>query len=74
MKYVVDRVEEGYVIIENDNAYIKLKAEDFDFEVSEGDVLLMVDGVFVKDDRATESEKNRILDLQSRILKKNKNF
>ncbi len=74
MKYIVDRIEDGVVVLEGDKSHVTLKLSDFDFELSEGDVIYNKEGKFFKDDSEKDSRKRSILDLQSRILKKNKNF
>ncbi len=70
MKYIVDRVEDGVVVLEGEKSLITFKISDFDFEIADGDVIYYKEGKFFKDDSEKDSRRKSILDLQNRILKK----
>lgn len=56
--YTVDRIENDYVVLENRNNLdmIDVKITEFNYDVSEGDIVLYKDGKYIKD----EEETNRI--------------
>lgn len=70
MRYIVDRIEEGYAICESDdenNALISIKIDEIPFLLREGDVIYFEDNKWIKDD----FEKDEIA---SRIEKKMNNL
>lgn len=56
--YTVDRIENDYIVLENRNNLdmIDVKITEFNYDVSEGDIVLYKDGKYIKD----EEETNRI--------------
>lgn len=68
MRYIIDRLEEGLAICENERKeMIRLSRESLPQEVKEGDVLNELDGIFSRDEEATETRrremKKKLMDL-----------
>ena len=60
-KWIVDRIEEEYVVIENGKEIINLSKNEINFEIKEGDVLSKdEDGKFTLDYEETISRKEYI--------------
>lgn len=60
-RYIVDRIEEKYIILEKGGNILSLKKEEINFVVKEGDILVKKeDGIFVLDKEASESRKEYI--------------
>lgn len=60
--YTVDRIENDYVVLENRNNLdmIDVKITEFNYDVSEGDIVLYKDGKYIKDEEETNRIKNNI--------------
>ena len=60
-RYIVDRIEEKYIILEKGGNILSLKKEEINFVVKEGDILVKKeDGIFVLDKEASEERKEYI--------------
>lgn len=65
-KCVVDRIEEEYIVVENDNGMVSIPKEEIDFEVKEGDVLITDEnGKYILDKEETIARKEYIDNLIS---------
>ena len=73
-KLIVDRIEEGVTILEKEDlSHIALPTADFQFPLSEGDILLY-DGVdYIKDEAEKATVKNKMLLMQQKLKEKSKN-
>ncbi len=60
--YTVDRIENDYVVLENRNNLdmIDVKITEFNYDVSEGDIVLYKDGKYIKDEEETNRIKSNI--------------
>jgi len=60
--YVVDQSLDDKIVIENYKTKEKkiIKKSDLVFRVKDGDILKLVDGKFVKDDKLKEEKKNNL--------------
>lgn len=60
-KYIVDRIEENYVVLENgkDNVF-NVKKSDIIGNIKEGDILYIKDNLYFIDERITELRKKEI--------------
>jgi len=68
MYYIVDRIEEEYVVLEKDNTMINIKKEEVGFNVKEGDVLKKdKEGKFALDKEATKNIKEEIEEIVANI-------
>ena len=69
-KYIVDRIEEGIIILEKeDMTHIEIDKNDFPFEVSEGNVLIYDSGAFFHDNDEENIRRKRIFEKQKNIFK-----
>ena len=60
--YTVDRIENDYVVLENRNNLdmIDVKITEFNYDVSEGDIVLYKDGKYIKDEEETKRIESNI--------------
>ena len=60
-KYIVDRIEENYVVLENgkDNVF-NVKKSDIIGNVKEGDILYIKNNLYFIDEKATKMRKEEI--------------
>ena len=60
--YTVDRIENDYVVLEDRNNLdmIDVKITEFNYAVSEGDIILYKDGKYIKDEEETNRIKSNI--------------
>lgn len=63
----VDRIENGFAVIETDNGRIEVSRSSLSDGVKEGDVVLFENGVYRKDAEATEKRKQEIIKLQNSL-------
>lgn len=63
----VDRIENGFAVIETDNGRIEVSRSSLSDGVKEGDVVLFENGVYRKDAEATEKRKQEIIKLQDSL-------
>lgn len=57
---IIDRFEENFAVIESDNGMIEIERKLLPENASEGDVIILTDGVYAVDTEATESRRMRI--------------
>ncbi len=73
-KYIVDRLEEEYVVLEKETGgSIDIKRELLP-HVKRGDVLTEENGVFLIDERETLERKKRISEKMNKLFEKKKNL
>lgn len=73
-KIIVDRIEEGFVILEKEDlSHISLPLSSFVFSVEEGDVLLYDGEKYIKDDKEREERRQKFLSIQQKLKEKSKN-
>lgn len=60
--YTVDRIENDYVVLEDRNNLdmIDVKITEFNYAVSEGDIVLYRNGKYIKDEEETNRIKSNI--------------
>lgn len=74
MKFSVDRIEDGAVILEHEDlSHSQHSADEFDFKIKEGDVVEFSDGKFFLSEDNTSARKSKLLQLQQKLLKKSDN-
>lgn len=64
---IVDRITEGIAVIENGENRFEVPAEKLAEDVSEGDVVELIDGIYVKNKNATEERRKKIIELQNNL-------
>lgn len=63
MRYIVDRIEEGFAICESDdanNTIISIKIDEIPFFLNEGDVIYFENNCWLKDDFEKDEITSRI--------------
>lgn len=71
MKYIIDRIEKNIVICENQETK---KMENFDLEkfpegVKDGDIVILKNEKFEKDENETKTRKQKIEELMKKLMK-----
>lgn len=71
MRYIIDRIEKKIVICENQETK---KMENFNLEkfpedVKDGDIVIMKNGKFEKDENETKKQKDKINELMRKLMK-----
>lgn len=71
MKYIVDRIENEIVICENQETkqIENFNLEQFPEGIKDGDVVILKDGKFEKDDEETVDRKEYINELMKKLMK-----
>lgn len=62
--FIVDRIENGYAVCETEHGDKKDIPLDKTLDISEGDVLVLKNGIYTADKDKTEERRKRILALQ----------
>ena len=69
-KYIVDRIENGIVVLEKEDlTHIEISSDNLDFDVKEGNVLLLEKGKYTIDEAAEEERRRKIYNKQKNIFK-----
>ena len=64
MELIVDRLEEEYIVCEDENKNIvNIIKDEVEDEVKEGDILIFVDGKYIVNKEKTKDRKEYIQDL-----------
>lgn len=62
--WIVDRIEENYIILENNEIVMNISKEEIEFDVKEGDILTKnIDGKFIKNISETLKREEYIKEL-----------
>lgn len=73
-KLIIDRIENGVAVIEKEGfTRISMDVSEFDFSVSEGDVLLFDGETYIKDEAEKINRKRNLLLMQEKLKEKSKN-
>lgn len=73
-KIIIDRIEERFAVAEKEDlSHIRLPLSDFDFTVSEGDILLFDGEKYIKSDAEKDEKKRKLLLMQEKLKEKSKN-
>lgn len=73
MRYVVDRIEEGIAVLENESSeHINVCLSDLPSGVRDGSILMLKDGHYELDMSAEEKRRAEMFQKQQHLLKKNK--
>ena len=62
---IIDRIEDGIAVIEDDDARFEVPAEMLGENVREGDVVIPENGLYIKDENATAKRRDEIIKLQN---------
>lgn len=62
---IIDRIEDGIAVIENENTRFEVSAEMLAENVKEGDVVVSENGLYIKDENATAIRRDEIIKLQN---------
>ncbi|MDE6762100.1 MAG: DUF3006 domain-containing protein [Oscillospiraceae bacterium] len=64
---IVDRIEDGFAVIETDDGHIEVSRSSLADDVKEGDAVLFENGMYRKDIETTEKRRQEILKLQNSL-------
>lgn len=67
--FIVDRIEDGFVVLENYSTkeYFPVDKKQIEFEIHDGDVLMFVDGKYIKDLDLKNKREEIIIDKFNRL-------
>ena len=69
MELIVDRLEEEYIVCEDENKNIvNILKDEVEDEVKEGDILIFVDGKYIVNKEKTKDRKEYIQEKRSSII------
>lgn len=71
MKYIIDRIEENIVVCENQETkkMENFKIEQFPEGIKDGDIVILKDEKFEKDESETKNQKEKINELMKKLMK-----
>lgn len=71
MKYIIDRIENEFVICENQatKAMEKFKIDQFPEDIKDGDVVILENEKFKIDKEESKTEKQQIEELMKKLMK-----
>ena len=62
---IIDRIEDGIAVIEDDKNRFEVPAEMLVENVREGDVVIFKNGFYIKDENASAARRDEIIKLQN---------
>ena len=69
---VIDRFENGYAVLANENGSVIVPRSELPSEAAEGDVVLLRGGRYVTDRKATEKKRKQVRERLQRLIKEDK--
>lgn len=71
MKYIIDRIENNTVVCENQETKTmeNFSIKQFPKEIQDGDIVILKNGKFEKDELETKSQKEKINELMKKLMK-----
>lgn len=64
---IIDRISEGTAVIEDGENYFEVPAEMLAENIIEGDVVVLRDDIYVKDENGTDERRKRIIEMQNEL-------
>lgn len=64
---IVDRISEGIAVIEDDEKRFEIPAEKLAENIREGDVVVLQNDIYVKDENSTDERRKKIIELQNNL-------
>lgn len=64
---IIDRISEGIAVIEDGENYFEVPAEMLAENIREGDVVVLRDDIYVKDENGTDERRKRIIEMQNEL-------
>lgn len=64
---IIDRISEDIAVIEGGESRFEVPRKMLGSDVSEGDAVELIDGIYVKNKNETDRRKNEILKLQNEL-------
>ena len=64
---IVDRRTEGIAVIEDGENYFEVPRKMLAENIREGDVVELIDGIYLKNKNATEERRKKIIELQNNL-------
>ena len=61
---IIDRIEDGIAVIEDGNSRFEIPAEMLGENIREGDVVIPENGLYIKDENASNQRRDEIIKLQ----------
>lgn len=64
---IIDRISEGIAVIEDGEKRFEVPQKMLAENITEGDVVEFIDGIYVKNKNATEERRKKIIELQNNL-------
>ncbi len=64
---IIDRISEGIAVIEDGENYFEVPRKMLAENIREGDVVVLQNGIYVKDENGTEERRKKIIELQNNL-------
>lgn len=64
---IVDRISEGIAVIEDGENYFEVPRQMLSENIREGDVVVLQNEIYVKDENSTEERRKKIIELQNNL-------
>lgn len=64
---IIDRISESIAVIEDGESRFEVHRKMLGSDVSDGDVVELIDGIYVKNKSATEERRKKIIEMQNNL-------
>lgn len=64
---IIDRISEDIAVIEDGESKFEVPRKMLGADVSEGDAVELIDGIYVKNKNATEERRKKIIEMQNEL-------
>ncbi len=64
---IIDRIEDGFAVIEDDDRHFEVPVSMLDNDVREGDTVILSDGIYIADKNVSSERRDEIIKLQNEL-------
>lgn len=64
---IIDRISDGIAVIEDGESRFEVPRKMLGSDVLDGDVVELIDGIYVKNKSATEERRKKIIEMQNNL-------
>lgn len=64
---IIDRISDGIAVIEDGESRFEVPRKMLGADVSEGDAVELIDGIYIKNKSATEERRKKIIEMQNNL-------
>lgn len=62
---IIERIEDGIAVIENGDERFEVPAEKLSENIGEGDVVVLQNDIYIKDENGTDERRKKIIEMQN---------